>query len=75
MKAIYCQKCHEKKRSIQFGKAYEQLAESLGEIQLVEGCLSACGYGKDKFFLEIDEEFIVADSFDELLQKVEDYDN
>ncbi len=68
MEVIYCKKCHEKKQSINFEEALHILNKALISHDVKEGCLSACGYGKSKYFAEVDSELYMADSFEELVK-------
>ncbi len=72
-KIIYCKKCHKKKR---FG-SYEDAVKKISEVsddEVVDKCTSACGLGKKQFFIEIEEELIVADDFKELLKLIKEND-
>ncbi len=72
-KIIYCEKCHKKKR---FG-SYEDAIKNINKIsdyEVVNMCTSSCGLGKKKFFVEIEDELIVANDFNELLKKIKEYD-
>ncbi len=72
-KIVYCKKCHKKKR---FG-SYESAIESISKIsnyEVVDKCTSSCGLGKKQFFVEIDEELIVAKDFKELLKLIKEHD-
>ncbi len=71
-KIIYCKKCHKKKR---FG-SYEEAIEKIGKAskrEVSDKCTSSCGLGKKSFFVEIEEELLVADSFENLLNEIEEY--
>ncbi len=70
-KITYCKKCHNKKR---FG-SYEDAVAKISEIsndEVVDKCTSSCGLGKKQFFVEIEEELIVAEDFKELLKLIKE---
>ncbi len=72
MDVIYCLRCHNKKRGLDYEKAKSQIAEKLNISvnDVNDGCPSFCGPGAINNFVEVDGELIVASTFDELLEKL-----
>ncbi len=70
---IYCEKCHKKKR---FG-SYKDAIKKINEVSKKEVnnlCTSSCGLGKKNFFVQIDEELIIAKDFNQMLDKIKEHD-
>ncbi len=72
-KVIYCKKCHTKKRVGSYEEAIKGIKKESG-YEVVNMCTSSCGLGKKKFFIEIEDELLVANDFYELLKKIKEYD-
>lgn len=75
MDVIYCLKCHNKKRGLNFDSAKSQIAEAL-EIDIedvFDGCPSFCGPGSTHHFAEVDGELVYDLSFDGLITKLKEF--
>lgn len=72
----YCQKCHLKKRAINFNEAKKKMT-NINEINEIEtNCNSMCGPGQKKFIAQVSEDLLISDDFDELLKQIEEsYEN
>ncbi len=75
MDVIYCQKCHNKKRGLNYDNARSQIAEMLDiDFDEVEdGCTSFCGPGTKMHFVEVDSEMLYAETFEGLLEQLKDF--
>lgn len=73
----YCKKCHLAKRSKNLENVNLEFKKILGDDVIIKNiCISCCGPGKKKFLIEIDEEVIEANSYEELIAKLkENYGN
>lgn len=69
---IYCQKCHNKKRHSSYESALNSIESSNDKLKVIDACTSSCGLGKKNYFAELDDELIVASTFDALLKKIEE---
>lgn len=72
MDVIYCMKCHNKKRGLNYENAKEQIAEALSieTDQIADGCPSFCGPGATHHFTEVDGEITFDQTFEGLLDKL-----
>ncbi|MFV0247015.1 MAG: hypothetical protein ACK5HS_03685 [Mycoplasmatales bacterium] len=71
----YCKKCHNKKRIKSYQNTCLEIKDNL-EVNLEdikETCISYCGFGKDDFFIEIDDHIIEASNYEEFLEKIRSY--
>lgn len=75
MDVIYCLKCHNKKRGLDYRKAKVAIAEALAidECEIEDGCPSFCGPGSTNHFVEVDGELVYDLSFDGLLTKLKEF--
>lgn len=75
MDVIYCLKCHNKKRGLNYDSAKSQIAEVLGIdlLDIEDGCPSFCGPGAKKHFCEVDGELFFDDTFDGMIAKLKEY--
>ena len=75
MKIKYCEKCHNSKRIKNIKEVNNDL-ETILNNSVENKCAAYCGPGKKKHFVEINDEIIEANNYDELIAKVkEKYDN
>ncbi len=65
---IYCKKCHLKKRDMSYEKAVEAIKNAYPDYKVIDKCMSTCGLGKIQYFMEKDEEIIMAEVFEQLLE-------
>lgn len=74
MDIIYCQKCHNKKRVVNYQKAKIEIAKALNvDVEIIEdGCPSFCGPGANNHFVEIDGELIYDPTFEGLISKLKE---
>ena len=72
MGIVYCEKCHLRKKSIDFKKAKEKI-EEISEKKVQDNCISFCGPNKDKYIIEIEDDIFQAETFEELIQKIKEY--
>lgn len=71
MEIIYCQKCHNKKRGMNYQVASQEIAEVFGDkAQVVDGCSSFCGPGAKVHFIEVDGEIIDGEDFPTLIKNI-----
>ncbi len=75
MDVIYCLKCHNKKRGLNYDGAKSQIAEALGiDFEDVEdGCPSFCGPGATHHFAEVDGELVYDTTFEALIEQLKDF--
>lgn len=75
MDVIYCLRCHNKKRGLNYDSAKMQIAEVLGidSEDVEDGCPSFCGPGAANHFVEVDGELVYDLSFDGLLSKLKEF--
>ncbi len=66
---IYCRKCHVKKRDMSYEKAVEAIRKIYPDYKVIDQCMSTCGLGKKQYFMEKEDEIIMADSFEQLLEE------
>lgn len=68
-KIIYCKKCHNKKRSSSYETAKETIEKNYPGAEIVDMCMSTCGLGKKKFFIQIEEEVKTGQTLEEILKQ------
>lgn len=75
MEILYCKKCHEKKCGENFGKTVARLEAIKGVESVQNYCISYCGPGRKQYFCTIDDELVVAQTLEELIKNIEEYND
>lgn len=66
MEVTYCKKCHQKKHLKNYDVANAEISRIV-KTDVSDKCMSVCGIAEKKHVIEIDYEYLEANTYDELI--------